>query len=569
MAFCENCGKEVKDDAKFCGGCGAAMGVTAVPRCPKCGKELKADAVFCEGCGTAVRAAPNAPVVTAAASAPTVRTAPAAATPDTPRDIETLSLPGYFMKCLRYFAVTDGRARRKEYWGFYLGQFIFNIGLNVVLGVLGIDQTVLVAIGFVLIAAGLAVNVRRLHDVGKSGWWLLLCFTIIGLIPVIIWILSDSAPSNKYGPNPKQDRDTAPKKQNIPLIAVFALLIALPFLLIPQFEGATHKTNMAEVPRVFASFEASYLAAQAEYGPNHNYTKDDLVFQIPSSAFFEYEYVKTPYGLGGIVGLEATALSNIGKFSIGNSLQTMYRASDDSFTHCARSNDALAAAKKLVPNFFRDGDGVCGDPQPTNTGSAQSAAPTQSAVSSFTDSRDGKKYKVIKIGSQTWMAENLNYTSDDWEESYYGCYNEESDNCNKYGRLYEWKTAKKACPAGWHLPSDKDWTTLIDYAGGSKTAGKKLKSKTGWNENGNGTDDYGFSALPGGKLNYWMSMNYNMNYDYSNIGSTGSWWSDTKANNDEGWYRVISHNSESVSRNTGETVDFPQSMYYSVRCVQN
>ncbi len=109
----------------------------------------------------------------------------------------------------------------------------------------------------------------------------------------------------------------------------------------------------------------------------------------------------------------------------------------------------------------------------------------------FTDSRDGQTYKTVKIGTQTWMAQNLNYQTKrgSW------CYENSADSCKKYGRLYDWKTAKKACPAGYHLPSNEDWTTLIDYMGGQVTAGKKLKAKRGWNDNGNGTDDYGFYKI--------------------------------------------------------------------------
>jgi uncharacterized protein (TIGR02145 family) len=118
--------------------------------------------------------------------------------------------------------------------------------------------------------------------------------------------------------------------------------------------------------------------------------------------------------------------------------------------------------------------------------------PTPS-VSAFKDSRDGKTYKKVTIGTQTWMAENLNYAANNSV-----CYGNSAENCAEYSRLYNWATAKTACPTGWHLPSDDEWTMLTDNVGGSKTAGTKLKSAEGWNKDGNGTDDYGFSALPGG-----------------------------------------------------------------------
>ena len=156
----------------------------------------------------------------------------------------------------------------------------------------------------------------------------------------------------------------------------------------------------------------------------------------------------------------------------------------------------------------------------------------------FTDSRDGKVYRKVRIDRQLWMAENLNY-----EAEYSRCYAEyrrnpsmciRSDsgetlydgdrlfdakiraNCAKYGRLYYWETAKEACPAGWHLPTDEEWHTLIKYAGGWSKAGGKLKSASGWYNYGGGTDDYGFAALPGGSASFLVA------------GAKGYWWSATK-----------------------------------------
>jgi uncharacterized protein (TIGR02145 family) len=132
---------------------------------------------------------------------------------------------------------------------------------------------------------------------------------------------------------------------------------------------------------------------------------------------------------------------------------------------------------------------------------------SRSEFSGFTDSRDGKTYKTIKIGTQTWMAENLNYEAKSSE-----CYDNEPANCTKYGRLYYWESAKKVCPEGWHLPSDAEWDKLMRFADGdigtespyeSKTAGKYLKATSGWDmgalgTSGNGSDKFSFSALPSG-----------------------------------------------------------------------
>jgi len=169
----------------------------------------------------------------------------------------------------------------------------------------------------------------------------------------------------------------------------------------------------------------------------------------------------------------------------------------------------------------------------------------------FTDPRDGKKYKTVKIGTQTWMAENLNYEAEGSK-----CYENNPANCAKYGRLYNWRTAMEVCPKGWHLPTNEEWENLVDFAGGEDTAGKKLKAESGWNENGNGTDDFGFSALPGG-------------YDYSggsfvNVGNVGSWWDATEDGGFFAYLRDMLYDYSFVRRNIGDN----KSSLFSVRCVQ-
>ena len=112
----------------------------------------------------------------------------------------------------------------------------------------------------------------------------------------------------------------------------------------------------------------------------------------------------------------------------------------------------------------------------------------------LTDSRDGQTYRTVKIGNQVWMAENLNYET---ANSY--CYKDSVSKCTKYGRLYTWAAAKTACPSGWHLPTEVEFKELVATVGGSSTAGKMLKSTSGWDESGNGTDAYLFTALPAGE----------------------------------------------------------------------
>jgi uncharacterized protein (TIGR02145 family) len=169
----------------------------------------------------------------------------------------------------------------------------------------------------------------------------------------------------------------------------------------------------------------------------------------------------------------------------------------------------------------------------------------------FTDTRDGQTYKTVKLpDGKTWMAENLNYlpkTGKSW------CYKDNAKNCKQYGRLYDWKTAKTVCPAGWKLPDAADWNMLLTAAGGN-AAGKKLKAKSGWNLFGNGTDDFGFSALSGGYRAPDGS--------FDNTGNYGFWWMATDNMNGT----VSSQRMDYDKHNAPETI-VTKEFGLSVRCV--
>ena len=170
----------------------------------------------------------------------------------------------------------------------------------------------------------------------------------------------------------------------------------------------------------------------------------------------------------------------------------------------------------------------------------------------FTDTRDGKTYKVVKIGTQTWMAENLNYNMDGS-----CCYGNAPANCSKYGRLYTWEAAKKASPKGWHLPSFKEWMTLINYVGGENIAGKKIKSSTGWQKTGNGLNAYGFSALPAGSKNDKGIFGLN--------GEVSDWWSATEYDLKNAVSFMIGTYYNGIIKNYLS----PKMNSYSVRCVKD
>jgi len=183
----------------------------------------------------------------------------------------------------------------------------------------------------------------------------------------------------------------------------------------------------------------------------------------------------------------------------------------------------------------------------------------------FTDPRDGKVYRIVQIGNQTWFAENINYEGvSGW------CYDNDPFNCEIYGKLYDWNSAMNVCPSGWHLPSDDEWKILegtVDsqYGVGDPEwdedclrgfdVGKKLKSVSGWNDNGNGTDDYGFTALPGG---------YNSVGQFILIGDLAKFWTSTQSSYDESWFREFHFMISTSYRLYGTG-----SLGNSVRCIKD
>ena len=150
------------------------------------------------------------------------------------------------------------------------------------------------------------------------------------------------------------------------------------------------------------------------------------------------------------------------------------------------------------------------------------------------------------------MAENLDYKVSS------GCW--AYDNNEKYrkvlGLLYTWEVAKNVCPNGWHLPTDSEWNTLVDYFGGEYKAGTALKSTKGWKDNGNGDNSSGFKAMSAGYRNIVGSFN--------NLGKYANLWSSTPNGREEAWKRRLGYNDGKVYR-----FDNYRTTGNSVRCLRN
>jgi len=176
----------------------------------------------------------------------------------------------------------------------------------------------------------------------------------------------------------------------------------------------------------------------------------------------------------------------------------------------------------------------------------------------YTDSRDGQTYKYVKIGNQYWLAENLRYRPDSGK---FKAPNRDEGYVPKYGYLYDWETAHKVCPEGWHLPSDEEWKELINHLGGGIGAGGKMKEGTPglyWSRPNTGaTNESGFTALPAG-----------FDTGVGELSFTGKYlrlWSSTTAYSGfRGYYYSIQWNDANVYRG-----DSKLSSCKSVRCIKD
>jgi len=275
----------------------------------------------------------------------------------------------------------------------------------------------------------------------------------------------------------------------------------------------------------------------------------------------KYGFSALPSGFGDLDGI----FHDVGNYAVwwsadswdndaGHSTIGWYSANSDGYSNpydklylysvrCIKSNSATGVSSSSTP--ISSSSGVAVGPSGCDV----------ERIDTHGSGCDISGYKTVVIGTQTWMAENLNCDVGGSK-----CYDNSAANCNKYGRLYDWETAMSVCPSGWHLPSDEEWEYLIDFVGGWvgnwNTADRYLKAKGGWCNNGNGEDTYGFSALPGGR--YYDG-------DFGTIGKSGYWWSSEERYGDGHHFKAIYYSNVGMSDfSGGDKADL-----YSVRCVQN
>ena len=182
----------------------------------------------------------------------------------------------------------------------------------------------------------------------------------------------------------------------------------------------------------------------------------------------------------------------------------------------------------------------------------------------------------IKIGKQTWTTKNLDVDTycngdsithvedeEEWANLTTGawCYYEnETENGTTYGKLYNWfavNDPRGLAPNGYHIPTDNEWRILTNYLGGDSIAGTKMKSTSGWQNNGNGTNSSGFAGLPGGERELYNSEIYDIS-DY------GYWWSSSETDPNSASYLILNIYDGNIGRS-----NFIKKAGYSVRCIKD
>ena len=331
----------------------------------------------------------------------------------------------------------------------------------------------------------------------------------------------------------------------------------------------------------------SYITDYSATGLDSNAENDTVSYTVDTSV---YDYDNCVYGC-----TDATAC-NYDYTADVNDNSCIY--ADDPCEQC----DGFGGV--LVGDI--DGDGICDndeisgctDPSAVNYDNTATDDNGTCVYSCATVEFDGYTYNAIQIGSQCWFDENLRstiyangdvipagLTDGEWISTTSGAtavYGEGSSNCQEnspdidacdevqslaeYGRLYNgWATidSRGLCPTGWHVPTNGEWTVLENFItsqGFNGTEGTALKSTYGWSEDfngGNGTDDFGFSGLPGGYRSAW-------NGSFLASGYFGEWWSSSSVGSGNIWNRSLSHYESELDNNTPTPV-----FGFSVRCIQS
>ncbi len=377
-----------------------------------------------------------------------------------------------------------------------------------------------------------------------------------------------------------------------------------------NYFGITEINNPQEAFRVFQNYpnpvanrttislfvpEMDHVILQVSEPTGRVIFKSD---RILNQGVHTYEFTPGP---GNLYFFTAKWRESSGNIKILSSGFNLNRICTLEYTGTGISSPSFKVANGIQSLPFNPGDELLYIGYTGTLESGMLDSPVESTIDTFqfstnipcpgtpTVDYEGQVYNTIQIFSQCWLKENLNVgtmipgaqnqMNNSIIEKY--CYNNEPDSCNKYGGMYQWNEmmqnttqqgAHGICPPGWHLPTEQEWRVLqgaVDSEFGIEDgawgfdgfsgfdAGTNLKTTSGWIENGNGSNLFGFSGLPGGSRTYAGNV-------FGLVGSAAFWWTSTQGPEDSGWYRYIENHWQQVGRHY-----FTKEMGFNVRCLQD
>jgi uncharacterized protein (TIGR02145 family) len=505
----------------------------------------------------------------------------------------------YWLKCLKQSNDYKSRASRKEFWIFILiSTFIcttiftseilevYNLSLiaititpflGITNGVMLLEHFIVSFIVLFVITPGLAVAIRRMHDIGKNGWYILVPF-----YNFILFLREGDKDNNKYGQNPI----TCVSNPNLVLFQSEGL----------KYDSLPNSSKENPISKLIYSVTDSFL-------PSYKYfLLMLLVFIVGNSGqlFFEskdindgkrihlkYDYYPTTFRNGDPL----VRASNLAEYKKAcRNKQPAFLVASTIFIEktvlLLYNAYALIDKRELAPEGYRiqniplsELSTIANEPIPVNQTDEYPTYQIKFVKAFELKSSSINNLQSVKIGNQIWTTKNLdvsNYRNGDpirhvsthveWEdaikkrEGAWCYYNHDPKNGEIYGKLYNWfcvDDERGLAPADYHIPSDSEWYLLSEYLGGNSVAGYKIKSTSRWDNGGNGDNSSGFNALPGGYCKYDGNF-------YSMYGNGYFWSSSAKYFTNNAWSLNLYNNNTKVFRGFND-----KGSALSVRCLRD
>jgi len=312
------------------------------------------------------------------------------------------------------------------------------------------------------------------------------------------------------------------------------------------------QSNKAQLPQYWSQYGGSFCfvkpTGNTQQSNNTATTEEETPVFNPGNVVVEYGQININSEIAGDLYLDNKKLGNINANSVNNNLDKIKTG-----THTVEIRGNETYTQTIIVEKDKTANISAKSTKTTTT----TTTTANDQPDRLVDTRDNHVYKLVIIGNQTWMAENLAYKANN------GCwaYNNDEINVTKYGYLYDWETAKNSCPAGWHLPSDEEWTALTGYLGDN--AGTKMKDTADWSFKPCASNESGFSALRAGLRESSGGFD----------GRSAYFWSRTEFSSEASWVRglILGFIPRGRSKSGSECYKFElnNSEGISVRCIKD